>query len=109
MYTAVPCSQSHTGEVFFSGDIWPQSLAYPGDNRVDNQAHARCDRAFTAHDGIPPDPGARSSVASVISPVPAYGRGPVVHGQAGPGRGTPSRTSWVREVMPSLVKTFRRW
>ena len=29
--------------------------------------------------------------------------------QAGPGRGRPSRTSSVREVMPSLVKTFRRW
>ena len=58
VYTAVPCSQSHTGEVFFSGDIWPQSFAYPGDNKVDNQADARCDRAFTAYDGIPPDQSA---------------------------------------------------
>jgi uncharacterized membrane protein YhaH (DUF805 family) len=54
LFTVVLCSHSHTGEVFFSGDIWPQSLAYPGDNKVNNQAAARCDRAFTAYDGIPP-------------------------------------------------------
>jgi Septum formation len=58
VFTVVPCSQSHTGEVFFSGDIWPQSLAYPGDNEVNNQADARCARAFTAYDGIPPDQSA---------------------------------------------------
>jgi hypothetical protein len=54
VFTAVPCTQSHTGEVFFAGDIWPQSSAYPGDKKVSNQALARCDRAFTAYDGIPP-------------------------------------------------------
>jgi hypothetical protein len=58
LFTAVPCTQSHTGEVFFSGDIWPQSLAYPGDNKVNNQADARCTRAFTAYDGISPDQSA---------------------------------------------------
>ena len=58
MFTVVPCTQSHTGEVFFSGNIWPQSLAYPGDKKVDNQAAARCDRAFTAYVGIPPDQSA---------------------------------------------------
>ena len=58
MFTVVPCSHPHTGEVFFSGDIWPQSLTYPGDNKVNNQAVARCDRAFTAYDRIPPDQSA---------------------------------------------------
>jgi len=54
-FTVVPCTRSHTGEVFFAGNIWPQSLAYPGDSKVNNQADARCGRAFTAYDGISPD------------------------------------------------------
>jgi len=58
VFTVVPCSQSHTREVFFSGDIWPQSSAYPGDNNVNNTAIARCDRAFTAYDGISQDQSA---------------------------------------------------
>ena len=58
VFTVVPCSQSHTREVFFSGDIWPQSSAYPGDNNVNNAAIARCDRAFTAYDGISQDQSA---------------------------------------------------
>jgi hypothetical protein len=37
-------------------------LAYPGDNKVNSQAHARCDRAFTAYDGIPPDQSAYNYV-----------------------------------------------
>ena len=60
LVTPVPCTQPHTVEVLFSGDIWPQSLAYPGDKAVANQAHARCVRAFTAYDGIPPDQSAFS-------------------------------------------------
>jgi hypothetical protein len=58
VFTVVPCSRSHTGEVFFSGDTWPQSLAYPGDSNVNNTAIARCDRAFTAYDGISSDQSA---------------------------------------------------
>ena len=58
VFTIVPCSQSHTGEVFFSGDIWPQSLGYPGDGNVNNTAIARCDRAFTVYDGISSDQSA---------------------------------------------------
>jgi hypothetical protein len=54
----VPCTQPHTGEVFFVGDIWPQSLKYPGDKALTNQAIARCDRAFAAYDGIPKDQSA---------------------------------------------------
>jgi hypothetical protein len=55
VFTAVPCARPHTGEVFFAGNIWPQSLAYPGDQPVNDQATARCDRAFTAYVGIPVD------------------------------------------------------
>ena len=58
VFTAVPCAQSHTGEVFFAGNIWLQSLAYPGDQPVNDQAEARCDRAFTAYAGIPGDQSA---------------------------------------------------
>jgi hypothetical protein len=55
VFTAVPCARPHTGEVFFAGNIWPQSLAYPGDQPVNDQAEARCDRAFTRYVGIPVD------------------------------------------------------
>ena len=55
IFTPVPCTQPHTMEVFFRGDVWPQSLAYPGDKAVIDQADARCVTAFTAYDGIPPD------------------------------------------------------
>ena len=55
VFTTVPCARPHTGEVFFAGNIWPQSLAYPGDQPVNDQAEARCDRAFTAYVGIPGD------------------------------------------------------
>ena len=49
--TAVPCTSQHLGEVFFAGNAWPQSMAYPGDNVVGNQAHTRCLTAFSAYDG----------------------------------------------------------
>lgn len=54
-FTVVPCAQQHTGEVFFAGDIWPRSIAYPGDSATDKQADARCGRAFTGYDGISVD------------------------------------------------------
>ena len=58
VFTAVPCAQSHTGEVFFAGNIWPQSSAYPGDQPVNDQAEARCDRSFARYVGIPVDQSA---------------------------------------------------
>ncbi len=58
LFTVVPCTQPHTGEVFFTGDIWPQTMAYPGDNATSKQADARCGRAFTPYDGISPDQSA---------------------------------------------------
>lgn len=53
--TVVPCTKQHVAEVFFSGNAWPQSQAYPGDNAVDNQADDRCNTAFTAYDGTTSD------------------------------------------------------
>jgi hypothetical protein len=53
LVTAVPCTRRHLAEVFFAGNVWPQSLtAYPGDNAVNNQARARCSTAFATYDGI---------------------------------------------------------
>ena len=57
-FTVVPCAQQHTGEVFYAGDIWPQSIAYPGDSATDKQADARCGRAYTGYDGISADQSA---------------------------------------------------
>jgi hypothetical protein len=48
---AVPCTHWHIGEVFFAGNAWPQSMAYPGDDKVDSQSQARCDAAFLKYDG----------------------------------------------------------
>jgi hypothetical protein len=49
---ALPCTQPHIAEVFFAGNVWPQSAAYPGNNAISEQAQARCDSAFQAYDGI---------------------------------------------------------
>ena len=47
LVTAVPCTQRHLAEVFFAGNVWPQTVtAYPGDNSVYYQALARCADAF---------------------------------------------------------------
>lgn len=53
--TVVPCTQQHIAEVFFAGNAWPQSQAYPGDNALNNQAVDRCNTAFAAYDGITSD------------------------------------------------------
>jgi hypothetical protein len=49
--TRVACTQWHEAEVFFVGDIWPQSLGYPGDTELGSKANARCVAAFPAYDG----------------------------------------------------------
>jgi hypothetical protein len=51
-FTAVPCRQPHTSEVFFAGNAWPRSLAYPGDQAVYDDGLASCLTAFSAYDGI---------------------------------------------------------
>ena len=52
LVTRVACTQRHEAEVFFAGNIWPLSLAYPGKSAVDNQAWTRCNTTFTRYDGI---------------------------------------------------------
>jgi Septum formation len=51
--TVVPCTQQHLAEVFFAGNVWPQSLAYPGDGKVNRQANKRCDAALDVYVGRP--------------------------------------------------------
>jgi hypothetical protein len=50
----VPCSQSHTAEVFYANDnYWPKAGSYPGDTTIRNDANSECDNAFQAYVGIP--------------------------------------------------------
>lgn len=51
--TAVPCAQQHIAEVFYVGNVWPQSQAFPGYYAIGVQATVRCEGAFGAYDGIP--------------------------------------------------------
>jgi len=60
LVTVVPCTQQHIAEVFFSGNAWPQSRVFPGQNAVDSQADYRCRAAFTAYDGTSNDNSAFS-------------------------------------------------
>jgi hypothetical protein len=50
--TRVPCTKRHEAEVFFAGNIWPQSQAFPGKGAIDSRSDARCGEAFAAYDGI---------------------------------------------------------
>jgi DivIVA domain-containing protein len=50
--TVVPCTRQHTAEVFFAGNAWPQSMAYPGDDAISNTADNRCETAFDTYDGV---------------------------------------------------------
>jgi len=52
VFEAVPCGQEHIAEVFYSGNYWPDSKAFPGNAAIDNQATAQCYKAFQAYDGI---------------------------------------------------------
>ena len=52
LVTRVACTQRHEAEVFFAGNIWPLSLAYPGKSAIDNHAWTRCNTTFTGYDGI---------------------------------------------------------
>jgi len=65
-FTAAPCTQIHTAEVFFAGNAWPRSLAYPGDQAVYEDGYARCLMAFSAYDGI----DSSSSAFYVVSSTP---------------------------------------
>ena len=50
---AVPCSQSHTAEVFYANsEFWAKGGAYPGDSTISKDANAECDNAFSSYVGI---------------------------------------------------------
>lgn len=67
-FTVAPCTQPHIDEVFFAGNAWPRSLAYPGDQAVYDDGLARCVMAFSVYDGI--DIDSSSSVFDVVSSTP---------------------------------------
>ncbi len=51
--TAVPCSQSHTAEVFLSNDTyWTKSTPFPGAKGITADAKAACNKAFESYVGI---------------------------------------------------------
>jgi hypothetical protein len=50
---AVPCSQSHTAQVFYANSsFWPKTGAYPGNSTISKEAAAECDTAFASYVGI---------------------------------------------------------
>jgi hypothetical protein len=50
---AVPCSDSHTAQVFYANSgFWPKGGAYPGNSTISKDANAECDRAFSSYVGI---------------------------------------------------------
>jgi hypothetical protein len=69
MVTAVPCTDPHLAEVFFSANAWPRSMPYPGYNAVGDDADGACFSAFSAYDGI--DSSASSFTFQDIIPIPA--------------------------------------
>ncbi|MFC0037525.1 septum formation family protein [Actinomadura rayongensis] len=48
----VSCSVRHDAEVFFTGDVWARSAAYPGNAVVVRDAERRCRRAFETYVGV---------------------------------------------------------
>jgi hypothetical protein len=50
--TAVPCNQPHLAEIFFTGNLWPASLAtYPGDLTVSSVGEGQCALLLPAYAG----------------------------------------------------------
>jgi hypothetical protein len=50
--TRVACTKPHVAEVFFTGNVWPQSQAYPGKDAIVSHVNDRCDTEFATYDGI---------------------------------------------------------
>ncbi len=51
--SAVPCSQSHTAEVFFADDaFWPKNGSFPGSSAITKAGDAGCNSAFRSYVGI---------------------------------------------------------
>lgn len=51
LVTVVPCTQRHSGEVFFTSHLWPRSLPFPGAQIADSQMTRACENAFESYDG----------------------------------------------------------
>jgi hypothetical protein len=50
---AVPCSQGHSAEVFYSDNtFWHENSPYPGDSAIKQQAKMECDNAYASYVGI---------------------------------------------------------
>ena len=50
---AVPCSATHTAEVFYANSgFWAKGGAYPGNSTISKDANAECDTAFSSYVGI---------------------------------------------------------
>jgi hypothetical protein len=49
----VSCTTAHKAEVFFTGVVWPRSLAYPAVSDIVNKTESRCQGAFRGYVGIP--------------------------------------------------------
>jgi hypothetical protein len=47
----VSCTESHAGEVIFSGNYWPAAAAYPGAQTIETQGWDKCTAAFRTHVG----------------------------------------------------------
>jgi hypothetical protein len=51
--SAVPCSQPHTAEVFFSdNNFWPENISFPGASAIAKNSNAACNNAFRSYVGI---------------------------------------------------------
>lgn len=54
IFTAVSCSQGHTGEVIFADNTyWDRSSSYPGDSATLKGIETGCDDAFKSYVGVP--------------------------------------------------------
>ena len=47
-----PCTESHTGEVVFVGNVPGQDASYPGESAFDAYAVQNCKPAFLAYTGV---------------------------------------------------------
>jgi len=70
LFDTTPCTGPHLAEVFFSGNAWAQSMAYPGDSAVYSQADASCSAAFSTYDGK--DSSESAFTFGWISPTPRW-------------------------------------
>lgn len=59
---AVPGSQKHLAEVYYSANYWAGDKTYPGTSSISNQAIAQCKQVFAGYVGIPASSSQYSAV-----------------------------------------------